>query len=332
MTYASTVARWLAVGLAVGLLLATLEVLTVVAAVRSDRAPAAPSADRGEPPRGVLQAPFPQANAQLKWPLPRSCARTATGGRAVREADRREIGPAGVVVATYQVRRRALTKIGGKGSSCHDRLWDAVRHVAPARNLAMVRRFVVFEPPPDARRDQGVIVGFVRPRDGGNRTWTLGLTMRGLDSEQVAEALVHEVGHLLSLEPAQVDTRQRGTCRTFATKTGCSRPGSLLDDFVERSWRGILDDWSKANDRRGAARTRALRALYRAHPDTFVSEYAATHPDEDFAETFAAWCLSPSPRSGPFTTPALRAKARWLDGRPEVRGMRARCTALRQGT
>ncbi|GAA1895111.1 hypothetical protein [Lapillicoccus jejuensis] len=54
-----------------------------------------------------------------------------------------------------------------------------------------------------------------------------------------------------------------------------------------------MGDWDKTVGRADLGTQEGQRVLERfldAHPDTFVDDYAATDPTEDFAETFAVWC------------------------------------------
>ena len=74
----------------------------------------------------------------------------------------------------------------------------------------------------------------------------------------------------------------------------------------------------------GKTRDHDLETFYSDHRDRFVDDYAATDPDEDFAETFASWCLGDAPLS----TSGLEPKQHFLDGRSELSALPPRCHVL----
>jgi hypothetical protein len=291
-------------------------------------------AGRAGSTQSSVQAPAPR----LTWPLPRSCYRAVSRGRAVTASDRRQLGGEGLVVAAYGVEEGQLGDLrSGKAQACHTLTWRLVRHLYPPAALSLVSRFIVFEPPPRGSRSTsgrttGRTIGFVSTRDASLRRWTLAVSIQDLDDDLFAHTLVHELGHLLSLGPRQLTAGGSGSsCRTWATGEGCARPGSLLDGYVGRTWSpSLLREWRAAQRiRRDSARERALDAFYERHRSRFVGPYAATDPDEDFAESFAFWCLGRTPTSPPFVSRSLRAKAAFMTGRSELRGMRERCRSLR---
>jgi hypothetical protein len=146
--------------------------------------------------------------------------------------------------------------------------------------------------------------------------WRLNVNLYDLDSsEYVLETFTHEYGHLLTLNDTQVkyvhdeyglDTepeefdKMRSACQgLFFNGYACGSEKSYLNAFGLKFWQGeIYETWEKAflledNDHEGSEQ--ALEQLYHEHTDQFVTEYAATSPDEDIAETWTQFVMHPKP-------------------------------------
>jgi hypothetical protein len=121
-------------------------------------------------------------------------------------------------------------------------------------------------------------------------TWRLGVNESIFEltptSALVEELFIHEFAHIISYESiiGRVEP-QNTTCHEYFSALGCPPANSYLTDFVEEFWNdedldalgaytNIDDVWTK----------RELR-------EDFVSDYAATSPAEDFAESFTAFVL-----------------------------------------
>jgi hypothetical protein len=81
---------------------------------------------------------------------------------------------------------------------------------------------------------------------------------------------------------------------------GCSHADSYVDDFYNRFWLDINDEWQKADALQYDTDDytpyyNALYAFYKEHQDQFVDDYSATHPTEDIAESFAYFVFEPKP-------------------------------------
>ena len=286
-------------------------------------------------PGAVVPSPSttPQPKSELSkaqlaalWPLPEACFNVRTRGHQPSATDRKILGTGlqAMVVADYPVRADSLgpATLGlattGAANSCHHKLWNVVRAVYPPKELALIERFIVFEGAAGEDTE-----GFVEPDNSVGTRWTLAISIANAPDDQVAQALVHELGHLISLNPTEVDmkTDSSNGCDTYPTSGACSLPGSILDGYVKTWPRAELKKWYSIDEIvNNEAHDRALADLYNQNSADFVSKYAATDPDEDFAETFAYWCLG-----APLQTPTLAAKAAFISSRREVAGMAARC-------
>jgi hypothetical protein len=125
--------------------------------------------------------------------------------------------------------------------------------------------------------------------------------------------LIHEFGHLLTLNPDQVDVSLRvyrnpndediyqqevKACKQYFTGEGCSKPDSYINTFFDRFWPDIYAEWQTIDQEENQqTHDNMLDNFYKTYQDQFVSDYAPTSPSEDIAETFAFFVLSPKPEA-----------------------------------
>jgi len=118
-----------------------------------------------------------------------------------------------------------------------------------------------------------------------------------LDEEYMISTLIHEYAHVLSLNASQVRyypvtdnenilDRFAQNCENQLVGEGCLYADAYLDDFIDIFW----------SDEQELERVRAEELdVYRGNEDNFISEYAATNPAEDIAESFTYFVLKPTP-------------------------------------
>ena len=132
----------------------------------------------------------------------------------------------------------------------------------------------------------------VYPTDADPTKWTLGVSAdMGDDLDYV---LVHEFGHLLTLQAKEVPPGDDdGSCPTYHTGEGCALKGSTFADFVAAFWPQEMRD--KVLDLYESEDYDGLEAFYEQNKDSFVTDYAASNPAEDLAETFAVFVTEDRP-------------------------------------
>ena len=136
-------------------------------------------------------------------------------------------------------------------------------------------------------------------------------------SDDVVHTIVHEFAHILTLEDAQVtpDLNMDGmqpsaiaeACTTFYTGEGCALPNSYINQFFYAFWEDLFDqtlDIEEIADEN--AREDAVYAFYEAYADRFVTDYAATNPGEDIAESFAFFVLNDEPTGNTIADEKIR--------------------------
>ena len=195
----------------------------------------------------------------------------------------------------------------------HEAFWTVVERVIPATWLrAHIGEFVIY----DSRRDD--TVAHVEPLYTDDvDTWRLSLNVAEVDPgdrDELYDALVHEFGHIISLNDGEIDTDvDQFECDTFYLPEGCLKEKSYLFDFIQRFWTPELidlsDDAALSNDPE-----EAVEDYYKDNKDQFVTEYAATNPAEDWAETFVDYLLYEKPTG----LDVKEQKNLWFYNQPEL--------------
>jgi hypothetical protein len=131
------------------------------------------------------------------------------------------------------------------------------------------------------------------------------------DKLYLTYTFIHELAHLLTLGPGQVKpslaifenpddqdiySAEAGACPDYFPGEGCSLPDSYLNTFFTEFWADINEEWRRINlIEDDSAYYEALDGFYYGYRDRFLTVYAATNPEEDIAESFTIFILSPQP-------------------------------------
>ena len=177
--------------------------------------------------------------------------------------------PTSDVTASYEVQGDTIVLLEGEPDGWHQAAWDRWVQLVPASDRWRVGRFEAIEGSSD---------GQIEPVSDSLQVWILRIS--DLEPEILDVALIHELGHLITLGPGEIvpatDPSVQEECVTYYSMEGCAVAGGLFDRFVSEFW--SESDFSTDPD--------AIDARYRADQDAYVTRYAATNPGEDIAETF----------------------------------------------
>ena len=131
------------------------------------------------------------------------------------------------------------------------------------------------------------------------------------DTANLTFTMIHEFGHLLTLNESQVTpsmavfdyphdkkilNQEVGKCPNYFPGEGCSNSDSYVNHFYQRFWSDIYAEWSQIDqidDERDYYEK--MNQFYVQYEDRFVSQYATTNPAEDIAESWAYFVLAPKP-------------------------------------
>ena len=131
------------------------------------------------------------------------------------------------------------------------------------------------------------------------------------DKLNLTYTLIHEYAHLLTLGPNQVTPSiaifnnpddddiyydEAFACLAYFPGEGCSQEDSYINAYFNRFWADIHEEWQDINlIEDNDAYYEALDNFYFDYEDRFVTDYAPTNPEEDIAEAFSFFVLSPRP-------------------------------------
>jgi hypothetical protein len=195
-------------------------------------------------------------------------------------------------------------------TAAHRRIWDFYTAIIPDALRSMVNKFIIF-----TDGVQGGLGAWVSPSETDEDFWTVGFDI--LDSDYppyLADVLVHETGHLLTLNTAQVpidevkyyfyngsqEAQEAQGCAQYVNAGGCSLPDSYINLFFQRFWRELHHEWWEVEQQAVDAQSydeylEIMEGFYRMHDELFRNSYAATNVKEDMAESFSYFVLNPRP-------------------------------------
>ena len=188
----------------------------------------------------------------------------------------------------------------------HEAMWSRFANLIPQEQRSMVYAFVIFTDGP------GETMAAVEPDPGDPNRWSLAVDIADADDQgEFTSTLIHEFGHLLTLNERQVPPDQQlalepdnetlyeeaaAACSTYFPGEGCSEPESYINAFFGQFWDGIYDEWMEVDaEADEELYYERLDEFYQDRQDQFVTDYAATTPEEDIAESWTAFVLQSKP-------------------------------------
>lgn len=165
----------------------------------------------------------------------------------------------------------------------HQKIWEHITSLFPIQYRENIAEFEVFF-------GGGELSGYVVPLGEDDLSkWKIGMAidMEGdLDDLNFQNwytyVIIHEIGHILTLNDTQIELKDESDCSTYFTGEGCSKPDSYINRIYELGWADIIDQHDFENP----------QATYEQYEDRFQTDYAATNPGEDVAEVFAYFMMA----------------------------------------
>ncbi len=171
---------------------------------------------------------------------------------------------------------RPTVQESGNPSAEYETLWDQITQMLPARAFSGFSHFTVFTDGPNE------LLAYVVMTDRQGETWEIAIDPADAgDSDLFLETVLHEYCHYLTLNAGQAEYTERQTTNTYNEPGMVSHSGSYLDDFYQAFWTDVLDDRLVSDS----------YSFFLRHEDDFVTDYAATDPSEDIAESFTYFVL-----------------------------------------
>ena len=176
----------------------------------------------------------------------------------------------------------------------HNEIWGLVTKIAPLNQLEKVSEFMIYN-----GRVAGSS-GFVLKRSADLSKWQLGIAIDkayegGFNSNgELAYTIIHEYGHILTLNHTQLDAAvSERSCTTYYPTEGCSYEHSYINEMYDLYWKDIENEYRAAQNSQSDQ-----MAFYARHTDRFVTNFASTNPVEDIAEVFSVFITASDKPSG----------------------------------
>ncbi len=183
----------------------------------------------------------------------------------------------------------------------HREVWEMFRQLIPEQARSLLSGFIIFTDGHDGT------LAHVEPDTNDSNQWLLAVDIMDADESMALKAtLLHEFAHLLTLKNEQMDMNEEvllaekdnpihaiaeeACAYYFVYGMGCMKEASYLNQFYSQFWTDIADEW---RERGVEGDEDALEKFYGDYEHSFVTEYAATSPEEDIAETWTYFILSP---------------------------------------
>ncbi|MDA1079900.1 MAG: putative zinc-binding metallopeptidase [bacterium] len=172
-------------------------------------------------------------------------------------------------VASYAVTAgEKIALVSGNDATEYQTVWDEIATLSPnATSDAYIETYEVYD---DSDSDT---LAFVDDPDQ-NGKWRIAINLAGRRESTLREqkaTLIHELAHIITLNTSQVSSNYV-SCSTYELDEGCANQNSYLQAFYGTYWNGVQPPAEFVES-------------------TFVTEYAASDPVEDLAETFTFFVL-----------------------------------------
>lgn len=184
--------------------------------------------------------------------------------------------------------------------------WEILATIAPTSARSDLALFGGFSGGDDGDE---VTLAFVNALDDDGTVFQMSINLASFEDDQNEAYLTvaHEFSHVFTLGTTQIDrVTLPEDCTTFDNGEGCFYNDALMAQWVELFWTDEMlssfDPNEEASGEGGAERCE-LNA-------EFLGEYAASSPDEDFAETFSAFVFDLD------VDTAMEPKIEWMAEQP----------------
>lgn len=196
--------------------------------------------------------------------------------------------------------------------------WDSLATIAPTAQLTDLVLFGGFEPDgPDADDT----LAFVNAVDttGSGFQMSINTVDAAADPGELLLTLAHEFSHVFTATAEQLDRSDEAIdgCDTYFSGDGCYLADSLMIDWIVELWNpDVLAGVDPLEDSVDDADARC------AGDEGFFGPYAATNPEEDFAEAFSAFVFGLDP-----DTDGQADRLDWIAAQPGLVEFRERADA-----
>lgn len=173
-------------------------------------------------------------------------------------------------------------------------MWERSKKIIPK---SYINRITEFEIMTDGKDE---MLAYVHSPNNKNKKWTLAIDIEDafnkkgkLIGKDLDETIIHEFAHILSLNDNQVIPEEIKSVN-YITDEGTTKKDSYLNLFYKKFWADIFEEFKTYSE--DEENEEALIEFYDKYKNRFVSDYAATNPEEDIAESFKEFIVSDKPK------------------------------------
>ncbi len=167
-------------------------------------------------------------------------------------------------------------------------IWNKIKKIIPSKYMSMITKYQVFTDGLDGT------LAYVDLND--NKTWTISVDLDDtLDenkefTKESVKTIIHEMSHIISLNKTQIGGDANNK-ELYTIKEGTLKKDAYLSIFYNEFWKHHMSEHSK-NSEEDNTNEYDENSFYSKYKDEFVSDYAASNPVEDFAESFAYFVIN----------------------------------------
>lgn len=196
------------------------------------------------------------------------------------------------LVANYSISENEVLLLSGEESEKWKELWELFVTIIPKDYRKDLKHFWVYD---DANSDTSA---YVEQDENNPKQWNMVVNLSHFDDDKNAstETLIHEFAHVLSLGKSQVkyvpldasedySQKAQADCNTHFVWEWCLQKTSYLHNFIKQFW---VNNFAASQDEEEDD-------FYTWNESNFVTDYAATNPWEDIAESFTYFVLQARP-------------------------------------
>ncbi len=212
------------------------------------------------------------------------------------------------LLAKYTIQGDTITLISGEDKDQYQDVWNIFTKLIPT---TLRTDFLYFEITNDVNSDTAA---HVVQDEGDYNKWNMNVNLAALyeDGEFIKDegtaTLIHEFTHVMTLNKSQMryapQTEDEGilqrfaeNCQTNFVQEGCLHETAYLDDFIDTFWtnkeeleKAHIEGWD----------------VYTWNESKYITDYAATNPGEDIAESFTYFVLRAKPTGNTVADKKLR--------------------------
>lgn len=193
--------------------------------------------------------------------------------------------------------------------------WKVLADLVPPGQLRDLAVFAGFS----SVESDSVTLAFVQrlDDDGTQYLMAVNIAETEADPDEATLTMAHEFTHVFTALPGEIDRFIAAEdCTSFDNGEGCYRDDSILNEWFDAFWQTAPGDPMVESD-----------GEQRCELDSgFFGSYAASTPEEDFAEAFSAYVLRVEAR-----TDGQQQRLDWIDQQAGLREYRDRAIALGYG-